>query len=139
MIKTKVEGYDRMQLHRMEFFGRHGVFQEERALGQLWYVDLDLQIDLRQAGVSDNLNDSVNYADIFYMVKSIVEEQSFQLVEALTERIAAALLDAYPRINEATVRVTKPHPPFDIHFQGLTVEMTRVRDQDEQCADESEA
>ncbi|MCY9517370.1 dihydroneopterin aldolase [Paenibacillus apiarius] len=139
MIKTKVAGYDRMQFHRMEFFGRHGVFQEERALGQLWYVDLDLQIDLRQAGVSDDLSDSVNYADIFYLVKSIVEGQSFQLVEALTERIAAALLEAYPKINEATVRVTKPHPPFDIHFQGLTVEMTRVRDRDERHVDESGA
>ncbi|MBN3524372.1 dihydroneopterin aldolase [Paenibacillus apiarius] len=139
MIKTKVAGYDRMQLHRMEFFGRHGVFQEERALGQLWYVDLDLQIDLRQAGVTDDLSDSVNYADIFYLVKSIVEGQSFQLVEALTERIAAALLEAYPKINEATVRVTKPHPPLDIHFQGLTVEMTRVRDRDERHVDESGA
>ncbi|NGP60624.1 dihydroneopterin aldolase [Paenibacillus thiaminolyticus] len=118
---------DRMQLHRMEFFGKHGVFAEERALGQRWIVDLDLQIDLQKAGQSDKLEDSINYAEVFYSVKSIVEGQSYQLVEALAERIAEGVLDGYPAIQEAHVRVTKPHPPFDIHFQGVTIDITRAR------------
>ncbi|MDU5144745.1 MAG: dihydroneopterin aldolase [Paenibacillus dendritiformis] len=120
---------DRMQLHRMEFFGKHGVFAEERALGQRWVVDLDLQIDLQKAGQSDKLEDSINYAEVFYSVKSIVEEQSYLLVEALAERIAETLLEGYPAIHEAHVRVTKPHPPFDIHFQGVTIDITRAREE----------
>lgn len=127
MVNTKVSKPDRMQLHRIELFGRHGVFEEERRLGQRWIVDLDLQIDLRTAGVSDQLEHSINYAEIYNTVKQIVEEESYQLVEALTERIAAVLLAQYALIAEATVRVTKPNPPFDIHFQGVTIEMTRVR------------
>lgn len=127
MVNTKVSKPDRMQLHRIELFGRHGVFEEEQRLGQRWIVDLDLQIDLRTAGESDQLEHSINYAEIYNTVKQIVEEESYQLVEALTERIAAVLLEQYALISEATVRVTKPNPPFDIHFQGVTIEMTRVR------------
>lgn len=127
MVNTKVSRPDRMQLHGMELFGRHGVFEEERKLGQRWIIDLDLQVDLREAGISDQLEHSINYAEIYKTVKHIVEEESYQLVEAITERIAAVLLETYSLIREATVRVTKPHPPFDIHFRGVTIEMTRVR------------
>lgn len=125
--KTKVAGLDRMKLDRMSFYGKHGVFEEERVLGQRWFVDLDLQIDMQSAGLDDDLNQSINYAELHAAVKRIIEQESFQLVETLTERIASMLLHDFHRINEATVRVTKPNPPFDIHFAGVTIEMTRRR------------
>ncbi|SMG59055.1 dihydroneopterin aldolase [Paenibacillus aquistagni] len=125
--KTKIVGLDRMKLKRMSFYGKHGVFEEERVLGQSWYVDLDLQIDMQAAGLDDNLEQSINYAELHAAVKQIVEQESYQLVETLTERIASMLLHQFSRINEATVRVTKPNPPFDIHFDGVTIEMTRAR------------
>ncbi|UHA75298.1 dihydroneopterin aldolase [Paenibacillus sp. 481] len=136
MAKTKVVRPDRMQLHRMEFFGRHGVFAEERALGQRWYVDLDLQVDTREAGLTDDLTKSVNYAELFYSVKSVMEGESVQLLETLAERVAEHLLDTYSLIHEATVSVTKPHPPFDIHYAGVTIQITRAR---EDSPDESGA
>lgn len=118
---------DKMTLTRMEFYGYHGVFEEERKLGQRFYVDLDMLIDLYPAGSTDDLTKSVNYAEVFYTVKEVVEKRSFQLIETLTENIASAVLDTYTKINEVTVRVIKPHPPFDIHFQGVTVEIRRTR------------
>ena len=118
---------DKMVLHRMEYYGYHGVFEEERKLGQRYYVDLELQMDLREAGEQDDLTKTVNYAEIHYLVKDIVETKSFQLIEALGENIASSLLDTYTSINALTVKVTKPHPPFDIHFQGVTVELFRTR------------
>lgn len=127
VVNTMISRPDRMQLHRIELYGRHGVFEEERVLGQRWIVDLDMQVDLRQAGLSDRLEHSINYAEIYHTVKAVVEEESYQLIEALTERLANVLLEQYFMISEVTVRVTKPHPPFNIHFQGVTIEMTRVR------------
>lgn len=127
MTSTKISQLDRMMLHRIELFGKHGVFEAERELGQRWIVDLDLYIDLRQAGLTDQLEHSINYIEIYSTVKKVIDEQCCQLIEALTERIATALLERYPPILEATVRVTKPHPLFEIHFQGVTIEMTRVR------------
>ncbi|MEK3784804.1 MULTISPECIES: dihydroneopterin aldolase [Paenibacillus] len=118
---------DKIIIRGMEYYGYHGVFAEERKLGQRFYIDLELELDLRAAGERDDLNQTVNYAEVHEQVKPIVEKESFQLIEALGERIASSLLDNYTSVNALTVRVTKPHPPFDIHFQGVTVELYRTR------------
>ncbi|AHV95011.1 dihydroneopterin aldolase [Paenibacillus sabinae] len=118
---------DKMKLHRMEYYGYHGVFEEERKLGQRYYIDLEFELDLSGAGLSDDLEQTVNYAEAHALVKNIVELESFKLIEALGERIASAVLDTYTIINAVTVKVTKPHPPFDVHFQGVTVELFRTR------------
>lgn len=118
---------DKMTLTRMEYYGYHGVFEEERKLGQRFYIDLELKLDLQEAGVNDDLTRTVNYAEVHELVKKIVEGRSFKLIEALAECIASEILDTYTVIDELTVKVTKPHPPFDIHFQGVTVELLRSR------------
>ncbi|GIO69590.1 dihydroneopterin aldolase [Paenibacillus sp. JTLBN-2024] len=118
---------DKMKLHRMEYYGYHGVFEEERKLGQRFYIDLELELDLREAGRNDDLSKTVNYAEVHELVKKVVETESFRLIEALGERVASLLLDTYTSIDALTVKVTKPHPPFDIHFQGVTVELHRTR------------
>jgi len=121
---------DNMIVKGMRFYGYHGVFAEENKLGQQFYVDLELKMDLERAGRTDDLDETISYVDIHALTKSIVEGSPFKLVEALTSNIASRLLEAYTMINEVTVRVTKPHPPFEIHFDGVTVEMRRKRDLD---------
>lgn len=118
---------DKMTLSRMEFFGYHGVFAEENKLGQRYYVDIELFLPLREAGESDELEKTVNYAEVFETVKSIVEGKPFKLIEALAERVASVVLQSYTIINEITVRVVKPHPPFAVIFEGVTVEIHRKR------------
>jgi len=118
---------DKIILSRMQFFGRHGVFAEENKLGQRFYVDVELHVPLERAGQADDLEATVNYADVFFRVKRLVEERIFRLIEALAENIASDLLHTYTSINEVTVRVIKPHPPFPVHFDGVTVEINRKR------------
>ena len=121
---------DRMTLKGMEFFGYHGVFPEENKLGQRFSVELELRLDLREAAATDDIEASVNYADLHALTKTVVEGPPFKLIEALAGHIASRVLDTYTMINEVTVRLTKPHPPFDIHFDGVVVELSRKRDAD---------
>jgi 7,8-dihydroneopterin aldolase/epimerase/oxygenase len=116
---------DKITLSRMQFFGNHGVFQEENKLGQRFYVDVELMMPLDKPGQSDHLDDTINYAEVFFKVKEIVEGRTFKLIEALAENIASELLHTYTSINEVTVRVIKPHPPFAVIFDGVTVEINR--------------
>ncbi len=118
---------DQMKLARMCFFGYHGVFEEEQKLGQKFMVDVTLFLDLQQAGATDDLTATVNYAEVYETVKSIVEGKPFKLIEALAECIASTLLATYAKINACTVGVIKPNPPFAIHFDGVTVEIHRKR------------
>ena len=118
---------DRIKLNGMRFFGYHGVFPEENKLGQAFYVDLTLSLDLREAGIHDDLERTVNYASVYNHTKLIVERKAFKLIEALAEHIASSVLDTYTIVSEVQVCVTKPHPPFDVHFDGVVVDIVRRR------------
>ncbi|MBJ6361245.1 dihydroneopterin aldolase [Paenibacillus sp. GCM10012307] len=120
---------DKMTLKGMQFFGYHGLFPEENKLGQKWTVELELDLDLRKAGQSDDLTATINYAELHALTKKIVEGPPFKLVEALANDIATKVLDTYTIINEVAVRVTKPNPPFEIYFDGVVVELRRKRDE----------
>ncbi|MFD1957194.1 dihydroneopterin aldolase [Paenibacillus thailandensis] len=127
---------DKMILTGMQFYGYHGVFPEENRLGQRFRVDLELLLDLSGASATDELEYTVNYAELHGLVKTIVEGAPFKLIEALAGDIATKVLGAYTMVNEVTVRVTKPNPPFDVHFDGVTIELRRRRDQDGDAAPE---
>ncbi|KQX57768.1 MULTISPECIES: dihydroneopterin aldolase [unclassified Paenibacillus] len=118
---------DKITLSRMQFFGNHGVFPEENKLGQRFYVDVEFMLPLDKPGKSDHLDDTVNYGEVFFKVKEVVEGRTYKLIEALAENIASELLHTYTSINEVTVRVIKPHPPFAVFFDGVTVEINRKR------------
>lgn len=118
---------DKIKMNGMQFFGYHGVFPEENKLGQQFKVDLELHFPLQSAGQSDDLKDTVNYAEVYETVRFLVEETTFKLIETLAERIAAEVLRGYELIQEVTVRVHKPHPPFKVFFDGVTIEIHRKR------------
>jgi dihydroneopterin aldolase len=118
---------DKIVMNGMQFYGYHGVFPEENKLGQRYQVDVELHMPLDKAGSSDDLEETVNYAEAYELIKSIVEQQVFKLIEALAENIASQLLQTYTSINEITVRVLKPHPPVAMFFDGVKVEIHRKR------------
>jgi len=118
---------DKIILSHMEFYGYHGLFPEENKLGQRFYVDVEMSMPLDKPGRSDRMEDSVSYAEAYDRIKAIVQGKPFKLIEALAEAIASDLLHHYTVINEVMIRVTKPHPPFDVHCQGVKVEITRTQ------------
>lgn len=99
---------DEILLEGMRFFGYHGVNPEETTLGQRFVIDLAIGADLRAAGTSDRLDESINYSAAFKRVRAIVEDQRFQLIEALGSAIALEILTAFPAALTATVTVRKP-------------------------------
>lgn len=120
-----------MVVKGMRFYGFHGVFPEENRLGQQFIVDVELLMDMERAASTDELQYALDYSELHSFVKAIVEGPPFKLIEALTAQVASQVLEHYTMVDEVTVRVTKPHPPFDVHFDGVTVEMNRKRAQHE--------
>ena len=116
--------HDRLTLMNMIFYGYHGVFAAEKELGQRFEVDVDLFLDLYQSGISDDLDLSINYVEVYTLVKDIVEERQFNLVEALAETIAGEIIAAYP-VDKVGIRVRKPSPPGSGVMDGVEVEIER--------------
>lgn len=112
----------------MAFYGYHGLFTEENKLGQRFYVDLVAHLDISYAAHSGDIADTVNYVDIMTLIRHIVEGEPIALLETLTEQIASRVLDDFPIISEVEVRVTKPHPPVAMQFEGVAIDIRRKRD-----------
>lgn len=101
-----------IRLINMQFFGRHGLFEAETVLGQRFEVDLEVVMDLVPAGISDQMEDSVHYGELYETVRRIVVEERFNLLEALSHRITEAILNQDLRITETIVTVRKPGVPI---------------------------
>ncbi|GHB89902.1 dihydroneopterin aldolase [Cerasicoccus arenae] len=118
---------DKIHFQSMGFFGHHGCLDFEQEQGQRFLVDLTMSLDLRPAGQSDHLDDTVNYALVFDCVRVVMEKERYDLIEAVAERIATRLLTNFPRLQEVSVLVKKPNAPVDGDFDYVAVEITRTR------------
>lgn len=119
---------DKIIIHDMEFYGYHGLFPEENRLGQRFYVDLELYLDLEPAGKSDRMEDSIDYGHVYEIVKRIVEGEAKHLIEAVAETIASKLLQQFVPLEACTVKVKKPNPPIPGHYQSVAVEIHRRKE-----------
>jgi dihydroneopterin aldolase len=117
---------DKILIQGLEVFGHHGVNETEREQGQHFLVDLEVGLNLAEAGRTDHLEATLNYSPLIKEVQRIVSGPPFLLLEALAERIASAVLDD-PRVARVLVRVTKPAPPIAAHLKGVAVEIERGR------------
>jgi 7,8-dihydroneopterin aldolase/epimerase/oxygenase len=120
---------DRILLEGMVFRGHHGTLPTERELGQPFVVDIELRLDLRSAGISDDLAQTVDYSQVHRRVKEIVEGPPVNLTETVAERIAAAILEEHPLVEAVRIKVAKPHVRLDdTVLAGSAVEILRHRD-----------
>lgn len=119
---------DRILLEGMVFFGYHGTRPEETSLGQRFVVDIELHCDLRAAGSSDDLSQTVDYSQVHQQARTIVEGSPAKLTETVAERIAAAVLAQQPLVSAIRVRVRKPNVRLqDTVLDGSVVEILRER------------
>ena len=117
---------DKILLIGANFFARHGVSDDEQRLGGRYVVDVELHCDLTRAAASDNLANTISYAEVYRTVRGIVQGKSFRLIEALAETLAQTLLADYA-VETVVVRVKKQPPPMDAIVDYAGVEITRQR------------
>ena len=117
---------DRIILDAMVFHGTHGVYAEEQQTPQPFEVDVELALNLQPAGLSDDLEQTLDYSRVFDTSRQIVESTRFNLVEALAEAIAQEILSGFPA-DEVTVRVRKPQVRMGGTLRAAGVEIRRRR------------
>ncbi|MBQ6025630.1 MAG: 2-amino-4-hydroxy-6-hydroxymethyldihydropteridine diphosphokinase [Lachnospiraceae bacterium] len=115
---------DVIHIRRLEIFANHGVIPEENTLGQKFIISADLYKDLRTAGKTDNLKETIHYGRAAVLIKQISEKSVFQLIEKLAEEIADALLKNFP-VEKVKVIIEKPWAPVRLPLETVAVEIER--------------
>jgi dihydroneopterin aldolase len=118
---------DRIMLSGLQFYGYHGVLAEETRLGQRFLVDVEIETDLRPAGTSDDVMNTINYVRVYEETRAIVEGEPCRLVETVAERIAEQILAGHAAARRVLVRVRKPDVPMRAALESVGVEIVRGR------------
>ena len=117
---------DTIQVKNIRCYGYTGFLQEEQILGQWFDVTLTLWVDLSRAGKTDQLTDTVDYRQAIALVKQLVSQEKFALVERLTQAIADAVL-TLNRVKKVRVQLTKVAPPIPDFSGQIVIDITRDR------------
>ncbi len=115
---------DCITLTGVQAMGTHGVLDSEHAEPQSFVVDAVMYLDLSDATRSDDLTDTVSYAQIADRIVSIIEGEHVDLIERLAQKIADAVLLSY-RIRRVIITVHKPHAPIEVSFNDVSVTIER--------------
>jgi len=116
---------NQIHLRGMEFYGYHGVLPQEQDIGQRFIVDVDI-FPVRWVDGSDNLTDTINYAEVFSVIQTCVSKEKYQLLESLAERIASQILETF-NCFKVRVEVHKPQAPIPGIFKDVSVEIIREK------------
>ncbi|MCT1353274.1 MULTISPECIES: dihydroneopterin aldolase [unclassified Gordonia (in: high G+C Gram-positive bacteria)] len=117
---------DRIELRGLKVRGNHGVFDHERVDGQDFYIDVVLWVDLRAAGESDDLADTVDYGALAQQVAGIVGGEPRNLIEKVGAEVAESIMTD-ERIDACEVTVHKPSAPIPLTFDDVAVVTRRSR------------
>jgi dihydroneopterin aldolase len=116
---------DQIKVTGIKAFGYHGVLPHEAIEGQEFTVDLVVTLDLRAASLSDDLTQTINYADLAQIAHDNIVGERVQLIERLAGKIAEEISSAYSQITSVSVTVHKPHAPVTVDFEDISVTITR--------------
>ena len=117
---------DRIELRGITVFGHHGVLPHERELGQTFVIDATLELDLSEAGATDDLARTVDYGTLAGELAAVVRDERHDLIERLAQRLTEVCL-AHERVEAATVTVHKPHAPVPVPLEDVAVTLRRSR------------
>ena len=120
-----------ISIEGMEFHAYHGCYEEEQVIGNTFIVDVHMETETGSAELSDNLDETVNYADVFLIVKEQMGIKS-KLLEHVGRRIMDAVLARYPEIDIIELKISKLNPPVGGKVHAVSVTMDNIEDEGEE-------
>lgn len=117
---------DKIQIKGLKVFAHHGVYPEESAQGQDFFVSVCLDVDTRPAGLRDDLAQSVDYGELCLFIDRYMKKHTYKLLESVTENLAREILLRYPAADSVEVSVSKPHAPIPLPFEDVSVTVKRA-------------
>jgi len=117
----------KISINSAQFYSYHGVRGEEQSLGGKYEVDLDLWYDAKAAIINDDVNQALNYEEAFFCIEEVLTGDNFHLLETLANEILNLVMEKFPQLIKATVRVRKMNVPIRRIIKCIEAEQTVER------------
>lgn len=129
-VSLRQSNYPRMSgyifLDNLLFFAHHGVGEQETLSGNEFTINLRLKVDITRAMYTDDVADTVSYADVYEAVKAEMAKPS-RLLEHVCGRITDRLFRDFPLIEEICLKLAKRNPPMGADIEAAGIELILQR------------
>lgn len=112
---------DKIIIDKLTVFAKHGVFEEEQKLGQKFLVSAELEADTYKAGMTDDLQYSISYAEVCEWITEYMKNNTFKLIESAAHKLAKGLLLKYNLLESIKIIVYKPWAPVGLPLESVSV------------------
>ena len=119
--------FDIIKLHNAVFYAYHGALTDEQTLGGKFEVDVELHCDLSAAKQTDDLDKTVNYEKVYSLMKKIVTEKKYYLIEALAHALGTGIISNFHQVQKTIVRVRKLGAPIHGVVDSVEVQIETIR------------
>ena len=116
----------KIRLENMEFHAYHGCLEHEQELGNTFIVSVEMELDTKLAGKTDDLEHTLNYQIVYDVVSGQMNMPS-KLIEHVGQRILDSIFNGFPQIHHLEVRLSKLHPPLGGKVDRVTIELSKSR------------
>lgn len=116
---------DFIKVTNMKVFAYHGVLEEEKKNGQDFFLNAKVYVDMRKAGLTDKLEDTINYDSVCIFLAEVFAEKVFDTIEAAAEYTLQEIIVNFPTIQAMELEVRKPHAPLTYVPEDISVTIYR--------------
>lgn len=113
-------------LDQMQFYAYHGVTQQEKKVGNIFFVSLQLTTPINASFQSDEVADTISYADVYTCVEKEMQKTA-NLLEYLCQQISEILYHTFPTITAINIRVDKQTPPMGGQIERVGIQLSSIR------------
>ena len=118
---------NKLIIQDLEIFAHHGVFEEEKKLGQKFVVSLEIWFEMSKAAADDKIESTLDYGELCQRVDVFLKSKSYDLIEAAALGLCEQILQEYPLVQRLKVYLKKPWAPIHMHLASVGVEVERSR------------
>jgi dihydroneopterin aldolase / 2-amino-4-hydroxy-6-hydroxymethyldihydropteridine diphosphokinase len=127
MLLSGDDTMDKIIIEDLEIYGFHGVYSEEKKIGQRFLITVELFTSTREAGISDDLTKTINYGQLCYEIEEEFMKHKHDLIEKAAEDLASVILLKYPDVKKIKLLLKKPWAPIGKPVKYAAVEIERSR------------
>ncbi|MGN7706134.1 dihydroneopterin aldolase [Chryseobacterium sp. 22543] len=114
----------KIYLEDVRIYAYHGVLPEENIIGTSYILNVELHTDLWKAAASDDLHDTISYADINDILHKEMKIKS-RLLEHVAGRIISTIHNSFPQVDYIKLKITKTAPPMQGEMTGASIELEK--------------
>lgn len=116
-----------IRINNLKIFAYHGVHDYEKEKGNNFEVDVDLYCNVEIAKTTDNINETINYEEVYYLIVNEIETTRHNLVESLAYSVIKKLFDKFNKIHKIKIKLRKLNPPTMTNIDSVEIELVEER------------